>query len=63
MGGDCDALALPCRNVQDFQDIMKVNILGPFLVTHALLPLIRKGDRKQVPSTFFACFASLTVLS
>ena len=63
MGGDCDALALLCRNVQDFQDIMKVNILGPFLVTQALLPLIRKGDRKQVLGTTFACAASLVVLS
>ncbi len=48
--------ALPCRGVQDFQDIMRVNILGPFLVTQALLPLIRKGSRKQVPGITPAYF-------
>ena len=37
---------------------MKVNILGPFLVTQAVLPLIRKGGRKQVPSIIYACFAN-----
>ena len=27
---------------------MTVNILGPYLVVRALLPLIRKGRKKQV---------------
>ena len=29
---------------------MTVNILGPFLVAQAMLPLIRKGGKKQVRS-------------
>ena len=36
------------RGIQDFKDIMTVNILGPYLVVRALLPLIRKGKKKQV---------------
>ena len=27
---------------------MTVNVLGPFLVSQAMLPLIRKGGKKQV---------------
>lgn len=45
-----------CRSVQDFKDIMTVNILGPFLVTQALLPLIQKGGKKQVE------FAQISIL-
>jgi len=36
------------QDIQDFKDIMAVNILGPYLVVRALLPLIRKGRKKQI---------------
>ena len=36
------------RDPGEFPDIFKTNVVGPYLVTRALLPLIRKGRKKQV---------------
>ncbi|EIE23424.1 C-signal [Coccomyxa subellipsoidea C-169] len=33
---------------EEFRDILMINTLGPFLVTQAFLPLIRKGSKKQI---------------
>lgn len=39
------------RSVEDVIDVFKTNVLGPLQVTQAMLPLIRKGNRKLVSST------------
>ena len=36
------------RDPGEFPDIFKTNVIGPYLVTKALLPLIKKGRKKQV---------------
>ena len=36
------------RDPGEFSDIFKTNVVGPYLVTRALLPLIKKGRKKQV---------------
>ena len=38
------------RDPGEFSDIFKTNVVGPYLVTRALLPLIKKGKKKQVRS-------------
>jgi len=37
-----------CSDATEFKDILMTNVVGPFLVIQALLPLIRKGAKKQV---------------
>ena len=44
----------------ELRDILMTNVLGPFLVTHALLPLIRKGTQKQVSSSVADCMCPLS---
>jgi len=41
-----------CRDVSEFPEIYKTNTIGPYLVIRALLPLIRKGEKKQVRIAF-----------
>jgi len=36
------------RTEENIAFVHKVNVLGPFLVTQAMLPLLRKGNRKLV---------------
>lgn len=36
------------RDADEFKDVLLTNVLGPFLVTKALLPVIKMGNKKQV---------------
>ena len=42
-------------------DVHRVNVLGPLMVTQAMLPMIRKGKRKLVSVPAF-CDATLLSL-
>ncbi|CAL5224415.1 g7097 [Coccomyxa viridis] len=39
------------QSVQDVINVHRVNVLGPLMVTQAMLPLIRKGKRKLIVNT------------
>ena len=37
-----------CRSIEDVINVHRVNVLGPLMVTQAILPSISKGKRKLV---------------
>lgn len=37
-----------CREVEDLQHVLTVNVVGTFAVTKAFLPLLRIGARKTI---------------
>ncbi|CAK0785546.1 hypothetical protein CVIRNUC_008756 [Coccomyxa viridis] len=39
------------QSIQDVIDVHRVNVLGPLMVTQAMLPMIRKGKRKLIVNT------------
>lgn len=43
------------RDPGEFANIFKTNVVGPYLVTRALLPLIKKGRKKQVRKLMSPC--------
>lgn len=53
-----------CRSIEDVINVHRVNVLGPLMVTQAMLPSIRKGKRKLVcvspsQSCMHACMEQL----
>ena len=38
------------RTVKSVVEVHKVNVVGPLMVTQAMLPLLRKGNKKLVSS-------------
>ena len=43
-------------------DVHRVNVLGPLMVTQAMLPMIRKGKRKLVSTPLSGMPTSITLL-
>ena len=43
-------------------DVHRVNVLGPLMVTQAMLPMIRKGKRKLVSTLLSEMLTSLLLL-
>lgn len=39
---------LCCRDVDDLQQVLNINVVGTFAVTKALLPMLKKGTRKTI---------------
>ena len=39
------------RTVESVTEVHKVNVVGPMMVTQAMLPLLRKGGKKLVRSS------------
>lgn len=48
----CDQTIVGFRDADEFRDILMINTLGPYLVIKEVLPLIRRGTKKQVRSIF-----------
>ena len=55
-------LCIDCRSIQDVIDVHRVNVLGPLMVTQAMLPMIRKGKRKLVSTLLSGVPTSLSLL-
>jgi NAD(P)-dependent dehydrogenase (short-subunit alcohol dehydrogenase family) len=48
-----------CRTVENVVAVHKVNVVGPMIVTQALLPLLRKGNKKVVSPLIALCLSQI----
>ena len=40
-----------CRKAADYREVLEVNVIGPFLMTQAFVPLLRKKPTKVIVNT------------
>lgn len=44
----CELVCTVCRPVSKYEEILKINVLGPFTMTTNFLPLLRKKQSRAV---------------